>query len=61
MPLYAYHCADCDREFEVLESFSDRSTTRDCPGCMQNTAQRKIALSVFRMYGSGVYKPNTRD
>jgi putative FmdB family regulatory protein len=30
MPLYSYHCAGCDKEFELLVSSSD---TPDCPTC----------------------------
>ena len=60
MPLYSYVCP-CGGEFEVLESFKDAGENRDCPRCMQNTAERKMALSTFRMYGGGVFKPSKRD
>jgi putative FmdB family regulatory protein len=61
MPLYSYRCAPCDSEFEVLESYTDAGENRDCPRCMQNTAERKMALSTFRLYGTGFFKPNKRD
>ena len=32
MPIYAYKCADCGHEKEVLQKISDAPLT-DCPGC----------------------------
>jgi putative FmdB family regulatory protein len=30
MPLYDYHCAACDKDFELLVRYADRPA---CPGC----------------------------
>ena len=30
MPLYSYHCSDCDNEFEILVGASE---TAACPSC----------------------------
>ncbi len=42
MPLYSYHCAGCDKEFELLVNFSD---TPDCPTCGGNNLERLISIT----------------
>ena len=59
MPTYVYHCAKCDTEFDVFQSFSDKElTTHDeCGGDL-----KKVFLPapiVFK--GSGFYKTDSRS
>lgn len=49
MPLYEYHCEDCDHEFEKLVRFSDPATQMPaCPGCQShNTRKRLSTVAAF--------------
>jgi putative FmdB family regulatory protein len=40
MPLYSYHCAGCDKEFELLISASD---TPVCPTCSGQNLERLVS------------------
>jgi putative FmdB family regulatory protein len=43
MPLYDYHCEDCDSTFEVRLSFSEVDTARPvCPDCGSDQVKRRI-------------------
>lgn len=46
MPLYEYHCEDCQRDFELLVR---ESTTLECPHC--HGARLEKQLSVFAVGG----------
>lgn len=54
MPIYLYHCNDCDTKHEVLQKFSDAplSTCPDCGGHVQKLFTPEVGLS-FK--GSGFY------
>ena len=43
MPIYEYHCADCDRSFEALVRAGEQET--ECPACHGENIARE--LSVF--------------
>ena len=45
MPIYEYLCPLCGCEFEIRQSFEDRSLVR-CPKC-KATAERKISSFSF--------------
>lgn len=40
MPLYSYHCAGCDKEFELLVSSSDKPA---CPACSSRSLKRLVS------------------
>ncbi|ABE41629.1 conserved hypothetical protein [Rhodopseudomonas palustris BisB5] len=40
MPLYGFHCADCDKDSELLVGFSDRP---HCPGCGGRKMERLVS------------------
>ena len=40
MPLYSFHCAKCDREFELLVGSSDRPS---CPTCNSRSLKRLVS------------------
>ncbi len=41
MPLYAYRCADCDKEFETLVRSGE---TPECPACHSAHLDRQLSL-----------------
>ena len=41
MPLYAYRCADCAKEFETLVRSGD---TPECPVCQSAHLERQLSL-----------------
>lgn len=41
MPIYAYHCAACDAQFEQLVR---AETTVTCPGCKSRKLERLMSL-----------------
>lgn len=40
MPLYSFHCAKCDGEFELLVGSSDRPS---CPTCNSRSLKRLVS------------------
>ena len=53
MPLYEYHCSKCDKNFEVLQRFSDAPVTthEECGGAVE----RVLSAPAFQFKGSGWY------
>ena len=43
MPLYEYHCQECDQLFEKLVPFSEADRNPPCPGCHSTQTERKIS------------------
>lgn len=54
MPVYTYHCENCEHEFEKYQSFSEDALTT-CPECKKKKLRKvyKPALVLFK--GSGYY------
>ena len=60
MPVYVYHCANCDFEFEQQQSFSDKPL-KVCPECGQSMLH-KVFTPVSVIYkGSGFYSTDHRS
>ena len=58
MPTYQYRCADCGRELEVVQKFTDASLT-ECPSC--DGSLRKVFNAVGVVFkGSGFYATDNR-
>jgi len=58
MPTYQYRCADCARELEVVQRFTDASLT-ECPSCRGTL--RKVFNAVGVVFkGSGFYATDNR-
>ena len=58
MPTYQYRCADCGRELEVVQKFTDASLT-ECPTCTGDL--RKVFNAVGVVFkGSGFYATDNR-
>lgn len=58
MPTYQYRCAECGRELEVVQKFTDASLT-ECPSCEGDL--RKVFNAVGVVFkGSGFYATDNR-
>ncbi len=60
MPIYEYHCKNCEVTFEVMKSFSSYKKTEKCPTCKKNSvrhfAGNKVCLNfVGKWYKTGGY------
>lgn len=55
MPIYEYHCSNCDREFEKLVRFSDPNiNSPECPHCSsENTFKRLSTVAAFTKVTAG--------
>ena len=51
MPLYAYVCKDCGREFEEFVRFSQSDVKPQCPICGSDETQKRITS--FASIGGG--------
>lgn len=43
MPIYEYHCNDCDKDFELLVMRHAEADKQVCPTCKSESVQRKIS------------------
>ncbi|HUI27215.1 MAG TPA: zinc ribbon domain-containing protein [Candidatus Kryptonia bacterium] len=46
MPIYEYHCSDCDRPFEELVMSS--ATAVSCPICSSSHVERQLSVFASR-------------
>lgn len=59
MPFYNYHCWDCDKEFEELQSV-DRRQEHPCPICGE-PAQQEPSTPRVVLFRSGLYEHTGPD
>ncbi|AET88139.1 FmdB family zinc ribbon protein [Caballeronia cordobensis] len=59
MPIYAYRCADCGHEKDVLRKLSDAPLTQ-CPACGKDTFSKQVTAAGFQLKGSGWYVTDFR-
>ena len=60
MPVYVYHCDECDFQFEQQQKFSDKPLKR-CPQCGKDNLH-KVYTPVGVIYkGSGFYSTDHRS
>ena len=60
MPVYVYHCGNCDFEFEQQQKFTDKPL-KNCPECGLPTLH-KVYSPVGVIYkGSGFYSTDHRS
>ena len=52
MPLYEYHCLDCDAEFEAIVSFRDADNVA-CERCGSARVERVASAFACSVGGSG--------
>jgi putative FmdB family regulatory protein len=60
MPIYAYKCADCGQEKEVLQKISDAPLT-ECPSCGHPSMAKMVTAAGFQLKGSGWYATDFRN
>jgi putative FmdB family regulatory protein len=44
MPIYEFHCDDCDASFDHMTSMSDRDAKTKCPACGSKKTGRKLSV-----------------
>jgi putative FmdB family regulatory protein len=54
MPIYAYRCAACGHEKDVLQKISDAPLTA-CPACGAESFAKQLTAAGFQLKGSGWY------
>ncbi|MDT3678344.1 MAG: FmdB family zinc ribbon protein [Burkholderiaceae bacterium] len=60
MPIYAYRCAACGVEQDVLQKLSDAPLTV-CPSCGAESFHKVLTAPAFQLKGSGWYVTDFRD
>ena len=60
MPIYAYRCAACGHEKDVLQRLSDPAL-EICPACGAAAFARQVSAPAFQLKGSGWYVTDFRD
>ncbi len=55
MPLYSYHCADCDKDVEMLVGMND---TAVCPTCGSEKMQQQMSRIAPDLKSPGIIKAN---
>jgi putative FmdB family regulatory protein len=60
MPIYAYRCASCGFEQDVLQKVTEDPLT-DCPACGKPTLAKQVTAAGFQLKGSGWYVTDFRD
>ena len=60
MPIYQYRCQKCLKMIEVIQKISD-APLKDCEQChSQNTLEKCITASRFRLSGGGYYETDEK-
>jgi putative FmdB family regulatory protein len=59
MPTYQYRCLDCNRQFELKQSFNDKPIA-DCPSC-HGIARRIFCPVPIIFNGPGFYVTDSRE
>ena len=60
MPIYAYKCADCVHQMDVIRKVSDPPLT-DCPSCGKSALVKQVTAAGFQLKGAGWYVTDFRD
>ncbi|HVG05644.1 MAG TPA: zinc ribbon domain-containing protein [Burkholderiaceae bacterium] len=60
MPIYAYKCAECGHELDVIRKVSDPPLT-ECPQCTKPALVKQVTAAGFQLKGAGWYVTDFRD
>ena len=60
MPIYAYKCAECSHQMDVIRKVSDPPLT-DCPNCGKSALVKQVTAAGFQLKGAGWYVTDFRD
>ena len=50
MPIYGFHCADCDCVFELQRKIAERDEPAKCPGCGSEKTKRDFGSFVSTQF-----------
>ena len=53
MPIYEFKCADCSKEMEVMQKYSDPPP--ECDKC-KTAMEKKVSRTAFVLVGGGWYR-----
>ena len=60
MPIYAYRCASCGYEKDVLQKMSDALLTV-CPECKTENFRKQVTAAGFQLKGNGWYATDFKN
>ncbi len=60
MPIYAYKCAECGHQMDVIRKVSDPPLT-ECPNCGKPALVKQVTAAGFQLKGAGWYVTDFRD
>ena len=60
MPIYVYHCSNCDYQFDQYQRFTDESLTI-CPECGRTTLHKVYQPVGIVFKGKGFYATDNRS
>ena len=60
MPIYAYKCAECSHQMDVIRKVSDPPLL-DCPNCGKPALVKQVTAAGFHLKGAGWYVTDFRD
>ena len=60
MPIYAYRCANCGHEKDVLQKMSDALLTI-CPECKADSFRKQVTAAGFQLKGNGWYATDFKN
>jgi len=60
MPIYAYKCASCGHQLDVLQKIADAPLTQ-CPECGAPALAKQLTAAGFQLKGSGWYVTDFRS
>lgn len=60
MPIYEYHCTNCNHQFEEIQGFNDEPLTK-CPECGKLKLEKLISAPAFHLKGTGWYVTDFKD
>jgi putative FmdB family regulatory protein len=58
MPIYSYHCKECDNHFELLVGVTADSNEKKCPKCGNKNIEKTLSSFSFRMGQSSTGSPS---
>lgn len=60
MPIYAYACAACGAQKDVLQKMSDAPLTT-CPECGKDSFSKQVTAAGFQLKGNGYYATDFKN
>jgi putative FmdB family regulatory protein len=58
MPLYEYHCDNCNTRFEMRRAMQDSDASTTCPECRSSSVRRQISFEFAMSRGEATPRPN---